>query len=55
MRITFGEASSKCKMVRQAICMQRVLFLFDGLEDVGNLTPVVEPLIRDPVRIEIWY
>mmetsp|Transcript_99004 Transcript_99004/g.175422 ORF Transcript_99004/g.175422 Transcript_99004/m.175422 type:complete len:203 (+) Transcript_99004:3-611(+) len=36
-------------MVRQAILMHRVLFLFEGLEDGGNLTPVIEHLIKDIV------
>merc|ERR1719282_1155758 len=49
LRIFFGEDSQRYKMVRQAMCMHRVMFLFEGLEDGGALKQVVEHLIRDVV------
>eukprot|EP00928_Gymnodinium_smaydae_P096165 TRINITY_DN8436_c2_g1_i1.p1 TRINITY_DN8436_c2_g1~~TRINITY_DN8436_c2_g1_i1.p1 ORF type:complete len:1901 (-),score=440.52 TRINITY_DN8436_c2_g1_i1:2671-7926(-) len=47
LRITFGEDSARYKMFRQAICMHRAVFLFEGLEDAGALAPLVEKVIRD--------
>eukprot|EP00929_Paragymnodinium_shiwhaense_P063871 TRINITY_DN31960_c0_g3_i1.p1 TRINITY_DN31960_c0_g3~~TRINITY_DN31960_c0_g3_i1.p1 ORF type:complete len:3687 (+),score=983.36 TRINITY_DN31960_c0_g3_i1:94-11154(+) len=49
LSITFGEDSQRYKMVRQAIAMHRVMFLFEGLEDAGSHMPFVERLIGDIV------
>eukprot|EP00929_Paragymnodinium_shiwhaense_P063873 TRINITY_DN31960_c0_g4_i1.p1 TRINITY_DN31960_c0_g4~~TRINITY_DN31960_c0_g4_i1.p1 ORF type:complete len:3718 (+),score=1051.51 TRINITY_DN31960_c0_g4_i1:107-11260(+) len=49
LQLTFGEDSFRYKMVRQAMCMRRVMFLFEGLEDGGALMPIVERLIKDIV------
>jgi len=49
LRITYGEDSQRYHAICQAIRAHRVLFLFEGLEEGGHLTPVIERLIANIV------
>lgn len=46
LRITFGEDSSRYLMICQAIKMNRVMFIFEGLEDSAELKEVIECCIK---------
>jgi len=46
LRMTFGDDSNRYWMICQAMAMNRIVFLFEGLEDAGALAKVVEMNIK---------
>jgi hypothetical protein len=50
LRMTFGEESNRYYMITQAMKMNRILFIFESLEDAGHFQTVVEMCIVQQIQ-----